>query len=118
VIGIPRRARRAWRHPAFVALNPGRRRNYLSLPGPRAPADPVAQRTHQERRQGMKLTVNGNDEQYDGVATVGHLLKALAVNGERVAVMVNEAVIRRGDLDATELRDGDAVEVITMVGGG
>jgi thiamine biosynthesis protein ThiS len=66
----------------------------------------------------MKLTVNGKEEQYDAVATVGDLLKALGVNTGRVAVMVNEAVIRRADLDAAELREGDAVEVITMVGGG
>ena len=66
----------------------------------------------------MNLTVNGKEEQYDGLRTVGDLLNALAVPRERVAVMVNEAVIRRADLDAAELRDGDAVEVITMVGGG
>jgi thiamine biosynthesis protein ThiS len=66
----------------------------------------------------MRLTVNGKDGKYDGVKTVGDLLNALAVPRERVAVMVNEAVIRRADLDAAELCEGDAVEVITMVGGG
>ncbi len=67
----------------------------------------------------MRLNVNGAEREFDGpVATAGDLLTALGIKRERVAVVVNEAVVRRAELDATPLNDGDTVEVITMVGGG
>jgi thiamine biosynthesis protein ThiS len=66
----------------------------------------------------MKLTVNGNLENHENIRTAIDLLSTLGVLRERVAVMVNGDVIRRADLETTRLHDGDAVEVITMVGGG
>lgn len=66
----------------------------------------------------MELTVNGSKREFDQVRTAGDLLGALGIPRERVAMVVNEAVVRRADLDATALSDGDTVEVITMVGGG
>jgi thiamine biosynthesis protein ThiS len=32
--------------------------------------------------------------------------------------VINEAVVRRAELEQTRLADGDTVEIITMVGGG
>ncbi len=66
----------------------------------------------------ITLTVNGKAGQYEDVRTAGDLLGALGIARERVALMVNGDVVKRAELDATPLRDGDAVEVITMVGGG
>jgi thiamine biosynthesis protein ThiS len=66
----------------------------------------------------MKLKLNGADREFDSVRTAADLLTALDIMRERVAIMVNETVIRRANLDTTDLHDGDIVEVITMVGGG
>lgn len=66
----------------------------------------------------MKLKVNGQDQDLSGIKTAGDLLSHLKIARERVAVIVNENVIRRAELDSTDLNDGDTVEVITMVGGG
>lgn len=66
----------------------------------------------------MRLNVNGNEQEFNGIKTAGDLLSELKIPRERVAVMVNESVIRRTNLDSAELNDGDTVEVITMVGGG
>lgn len=67
----------------------------------------------------MQLTVNGTIREFDSaIRTAGDLLTALDIRRERVAVVVNEAVVRRAELDATALNNGDRVEVITMVGGG
>lgn len=66
----------------------------------------------------MKLKLNGQDQDLSGVKTAGDLLSHLKIARERVAVIVNENVIRRAELDSTDLNDGDTVEVITMVGGG
>jgi sulfur carrier protein len=65
----------------------------------------------------MQLTVNGKPQEHE-VRTTGDLLNALKIGRERVAVVVNEQVVRRMNLDDTTLKDGDVVEVITMVGGG
>lgn len=65
----------------------------------------------------MHLTVNGQQQEQD-VRTAGELLDALKIARERVAVVVNEQVVRRANLDETALANGDVVEVITMVGGG
>lgn len=67
----------------------------------------------------MRLTVNGSERVFkDGVRSAGDLLAALDIRRERVAVVINEAVVRRAELDSTPVREGDVVEVITMVGGG
>ena len=66
----------------------------------------------------MKLKLNGREEEFADVRTATDLLVKLGIERERVAVMVNDEVVRRAKLESTELRDGDTVEVITMVGGG
>lgn len=66
----------------------------------------------------MLLKVNGEDKEFDAVATVGELLALLGVQRERVAVMLNEDVLKRAELDGAKLSDGDIIEIITMVGGG
>lgn len=66
----------------------------------------------------MRLRLNGKDQEFESVATAADLLKALGIQQERVALMINEEVIRRASLPAAELHDGDIVEIITMVGGG
>ena len=65
----------------------------------------------------MNLTVNGISRTFAG-RTAGELLTELEIKRERVAVVVNEQVIRRANLDTTELNEDDVVEIITMVGGG
>ncbi|MGI8908517.1 MAG: sulfur carrier protein ThiS [Candidatus Sumerlaeaceae bacterium] len=65
----------------------------------------------------IKLTINGTTAKHE-VRSAGELLSKLNIPRERVAIVVNEQVIRRANLDETTLADGDIVEVITMVGGG
>lgn len=50
--------------------------------------------------------------------TAAALLTELDIKRERVAVVVNENVVRRAELENTPLTDGDMIEIITMVGGG
>jgi sulfur carrier protein len=66
----------------------------------------------------MKLTVNGNPVELPDGSTVAALLAHLAVDGARVAVERNEDVVPRRAWTETQLSDGDAVEVVTFVGGG
>ena len=66
----------------------------------------------------MRLKLNGRDEEFPGIRTAMDLLAKLGIERERVAVMLNDEVVRRAALETTELHEGDTVEVITMVGGG
>jgi thiamine biosynthesis protein ThiS len=66
----------------------------------------------------MQLSVNGKTEQIDNVATVGDLLRTFDLAPIRVAVEVNKTLVPRKTFDETPLYDGDAVEIVTFVGGG
>lgn len=66
----------------------------------------------------MQIVLNGSPHQLSDVATALELLLSLNIPRERVAVVVNENVVRRANLEQTPLSEGDVVEVITMVGGG
>lgn len=66
----------------------------------------------------ISLTVNGQPQSFENVRTIVELLNALEIQRDQVAVMVNGDVIRRADHESTLLHDGDAVEIITIVGGG
>lgn len=65
----------------------------------------------------MKLTINGQvqDVEADRVDT---LLAALGFAGQAVAVELNKDVVPKRDHAATELREGDVLELVTLVGGG
>lgn len=66
----------------------------------------------------MTITVNGERREAADGTTVAQLLAVLAVNPLMVAVEVNVDIVARDRYAATALRDGDAVEVVQMVGGG
>lgn len=66
----------------------------------------------------MRITVNGGDEQHDGLSSVGDLLRRYDIPPVRVAVEVNGELVARAEFDQTSLHEGDAVEIVTFVGGG
>ena len=66
----------------------------------------------------MRITLNGRPETLDSAMTLGRLLTQLKLEPIRVAVEINEDLIPRRTFAKTVLRDGDRVEVVTLVGGG
>jgi sulfur carrier protein len=65
----------------------------------------------------MNLTINGQDKTTDA-ATISDLLAELGMNPKLVAVEVNRDLVTRKLHAETALSDGDAVEIVTLVGGG
>jgi thiamine biosynthesis protein ThiS len=65
----------------------------------------------------LTIFVNGEHQGVPGPASVATLIE---MRGPRppFAVEVNKRLVRRGDYAATELREGDVVEIVTLVGGG
>ena len=66
----------------------------------------------------MQIEVNGERREVADGTTVSALLRELEVTQPHVAVEVNLEVVPRARHAATTLRDGDRLEVVTLVGGG
>jgi len=66
----------------------------------------------------IALTVNGKPRTLEAETALPALLAQLNVQERRVAVAVNGEVVPRRLYPETLLRDGDAVEIVRMVGGG
>jgi thiamine biosynthesis protein ThiS len=66
----------------------------------------------------MRLKINGEEKSVPDALTVRALLEHLGVRSERVAVEVNLDVVKRAAHATHPLRDGDAVEIVSFVGGG
>ena len=66
----------------------------------------------------MKLTINGETTEITKAETLSELLEELKIVSGRVAVEVNQSVIRKAEFGAFRLHDGDTVEIVNFVGGG
>jgi thiamine biosynthesis protein ThiS len=66
----------------------------------------------------MKLRLNGKEYEHKGDGTLGGLLAELKANADHVAAMVNDRIIPKSERGAFGLKEGDAVEVLTFMGGG
>lgn len=66
----------------------------------------------------MQILVNGKPHELGPDATVAGLLDDLKLPPVRVAVEINEELVSRRDFAETELRPGDRIEIVTLVGGG
>jgi sulfur carrier protein len=64
------------------------------------------------------LQVNGKEVQLDGPTPLLAYLEKLGVSPRAVAVEHNGAIIERDAYATAILREGDAVEIVRMVGGG
>jgi sulfur carrier protein len=67
----------------------------------------------------MNLVVNGEQRALAPPSeTVDGVISALGLPKERVAVELNGAIVMKGARISTAVRDGDVLEVVTLVGGG
>jgi sulfur carrier protein len=66
----------------------------------------------------MRIQVNGQPRDIDSGSTVAKLLDNLGVTQPHVAVELNLEVVPRAEHARTILREGDRLEVVTLVGGG
>lgn len=66
----------------------------------------------------MKVQVNGESRELAEGTSVSELLAVLGVTQPHVAVELNLEVVPRAQHVATALKEGDRLEVVTLVGGG
>lgn len=66
----------------------------------------------------IRIRLNGEPREAAQDTTVDAFVRALGLRPEVVAVELNEALVPRGARATTVIRDGDRLEVVTLVGGG
>ncbi|MBL8768299.1 MAG: sulfur carrier protein ThiS [Planctomycetes bacterium] len=66
----------------------------------------------------MRIVLNGTPSEVESGTTVADLVARSTKPTELVAVEVNKTIVRRALHATTLLADGDAVEIVTLVGGG
>ena len=66
----------------------------------------------------MQIKLNGETKDVAEGTTLLSLVEQLSLAPERLAVELNQEVIRRAEWPEVKLSDGDRVEIVHFVGGG
>ena len=66
----------------------------------------------------MKLQINGELRNFDSPLSLAALIERLGMKQGRVAVERNRDIVPREQWAATELSEGDQLEIVHFVGGG
>ncbi len=65
-----------------------------------------------------QITVNGHPRGVAENSSVSDLMAELALDARKVAVELNRTIVPRSEYATTTLREGDAVEIVSFIGGG
>jgi thiamine biosynthesis protein ThiS len=66
----------------------------------------------------ITVMLNGDTRALDGPVSVSGLLETLGLEGRKVAVERNEAIVPRSRYAETWLASGDSLEIVHFIGGG
>ena len=66
----------------------------------------------------LNLRINGEDRDVVDNVSLSELVTQLDLTPERIAIELNQNVVRRVDWPSTVLKDNDRVEIVHFVGGG
>ncbi len=66
----------------------------------------------------MIITLNGEKKDIPDNITIVGLLEFLKIQHQRVAVELNEIIVKKDRYGATVIKDGDSLEVVSFMGGG
>jgi sulfur carrier protein len=66
----------------------------------------------------LNLRINGVDREVVDNVSLKELVTQLDLTPERIAIELNQNVVRRSDWPSTVLKENDRVEIVHFVGGG
>lgn len=66
----------------------------------------------------MKIKLNGEEKVIANGLSIAGLLNSLKLNIGAVAVEINGDIIRKPYYENTDLKEGDIIEIVHLVGGG
>ena len=66
----------------------------------------------------MRLLINGEERGVSTVGSIAALVAELGLDPRKVAVERNLEIVPRSTYAATQLSDGDRIEIVHFIGGG
>ena len=66
----------------------------------------------------IALTVNGEAHQFERTLNCRELVERLNLAGKRIAIERNGEIVPRSQFGASNVADGDKLEIVVAVGGG
>ena len=66
----------------------------------------------------MNITLNGDVRSVPGGLSVDGLLRHLGIEQRKVAVERNLEIVPKSAFQATQIADGDRLEIVAFIGGG
>ena len=66
----------------------------------------------------ISISLNGETREIPRDINLNGLLEYFSLAKQRIAIELNNSVVRRADWDETLVRDKDKIEVVHFVGGG
>ncbi|MDQ3474128.1 MAG: sulfur carrier protein ThiS [Acidobacteriota bacterium] len=66
----------------------------------------------------MWLLLNGERREVADGVSLAQLLDTLEIAPERIAIELNQSVVRRAEWAGIELKESDRIEIVHFVGGG
>ena len=66
----------------------------------------------------MNIILNGEERALDSVKSLTGLVESLGLDVRKVAVERNLEIVPRSAYGATNLTDGDRIEIVHFIGGG
>jgi sulfur carrier protein len=66
----------------------------------------------------MQVTVNGTTRSVEAPASLAELVRALGLEGKRIAIERNGEIVPKSRYAATLVDPGDRLEIVAAVGGG
>jgi sulfur carrier protein len=66
----------------------------------------------------LQVQINGETRDVPERSSLSELIGELSLAPQRIAVEVNQQIVRRSEWAQTTLNDGDRIEIVHFVGGG
>lgn len=66
----------------------------------------------------VKITLNGKPSEVEEGISLSNLLAQMKIEPQKVACEVNQKIIKRAQYASTNIAEGDAIEILQMIGGG
>lgn len=66
----------------------------------------------------MTISLNGEKREIPDGLTIRGLLELLHIQHQRVAVELNESIVKKDNYGSTTIKSGDILEVVSFMGGG
>lgn len=66
----------------------------------------------------MKITLNGQEKQLDASPTLRQIIEQFCKQRTHVIAEINGEIIKSPQWEKTSLKDGDTIELVSLVGGG